>query len=360
MQPKVGQQLSQLLVWAGIGLASIVLVMALLYGLVSTIRRLVQGDVAISPQAAFANTPCITIVADPNPPLNVRSTLGSRSAETIVGTLENGTMLTVVAEAEGWLHLKAPLAGWVYEELTAVVCRTPTVPTQPSLSATPDLGELIFAGATEQYQAGRLEDAIAILRSIPPDSMAYGRIEDTVTQWRRDWRQAETQFTRVQEAFEAGQWSTVLADVERMPAIRFWRSKLTPLTMTAIVQQQAPAAAQTPIPPGTSQPLSFPNQQRSVSVAGFFAGTTPKSYLVQVTQGQGLRVETAGTTPLPQVFAPDGTALQPAMAPNETAWHLQAPQTGIYRLELSRDRSPYPYAFVISLDPGQGVSSQGP
>ncbi len=353
MQPKVGQQFGQRLVWAGIGLASMVLVIALLYGFVTTIRRLVQGDVAISPQAAFAQTPCVTIVADPNPPLNVRSLLGTRSPETVVGTLANGTVLTVVAEAQGWLHLKAPVAGWVYQELTAVVCRTPAVPNQPSLSATPDLGELIFAGATEQYQAGRLEDAIAILRSIPPDSVAYGRIEDTVTQWRRDWRQAETQFTRVQQAFEVGQWSTVLTEMERMPAIRFWRSKLTPLTMTAIVQPQPLASPAPPLLPGTSQRLSFRNEQRSVSVAGFFSGSPSQSYLIQAIQGQVLRVETAGATPLPQVFAPDGTALQPTMAADQTAWHLQLPQTGAYRLELSRDLSPYNYALVISLDPDQ-------
>lgn len=360
MQPKAGQQFSQRLIWVGLGFASLVLGMALLSGLVSTVRRLIQGDVVTSPQAAFANTPCVTIVADPNPPLNVRSTLGSRSSETIVGTLNNGTVLTVAAKAQGWLYLKAPLAGWVYEDLTAVVCRTPIVPSQPSLSAAPDLGELIFAGATEQYQAGRLEDAIAILRSIPPDSVAYGRIEDTVTQWRRDWRQAETQFTRMQQAFDAAQWSTMLTEMDRMPPIRFWRSKLTPLTLTAIVQGQTATAAPLPRPTGTAQPLHFPNQQRSVSVAGFFRGTAPHAYLIQATQGQLLRVETAGTTPLPLVFAPDGTALQPTVASDQTAWDLPLPQTGTYRLELSRDRSPYPYAFVISLDPDRGIPGQGP
>lgn len=337
----------QLLVWMGLGLASIAVTIVLLYGLVGTIRRLVQGEVAISPQAAFATTTCVTIVADPNPPLNVRSTLGSRGQDSVVGTLGNGTVLTVEAEAEGWLQLKAPVAGWVYQELTAVVCRTPIVPSQPSLPETPDLGILIWAGASEQYQAGRLEDAIAILKSIPPDSPAYGRIEDTVTQWRREWRQAETQFSQVQQAFEQGQWSTVLTAVERMPAIRFWRSKLTPIVMTAIAQQQ-----QAPSPSTSSQPLVFPDQQRSVSIAGFFAGTEPRSYTLQATQGQQLRVETAGKTPLPRLFAPDGTPLTPPLEPPPSSWTVRLPQTGTYRLELSRDRSPYAYAFVISLEPG--------
>ncbi|WP_448562032.1 hypothetical protein [Trichothermofontia sp.] len=336
----------KLFVWIGIGLASIALTVALLYGLVNPIQRLGQGEVTISPQIAFATTPCITIVADPNPPLNVRSTLGTRSENTVVGTLANGTVLVVDAEAEGWLHLKAPVTGWVYQELTAVVCQTPIVPAQPSLPATPDLGTLIWAGAREQYQAGRLEDAIAILKSIPPDSPAYGRIEDTVTQWRREWRQAETQFSRVQQAFEQGDWSTVLMTVEQMPAIRFWRGKLTPIVMTAIARQQAATPL---IPP--PQPLVFPEQQRSISISGFFAGTEPRSYVIQATQGQQLRVETAGTTPLPQLFAPDGTLLTSPSDLAQSAWTVRLPQTGAYRLELSRDRSPYAYAYVISLDP---------
>jgi len=349
------RKLGQLLVWTGIGLASLALTIALLYSLVNTVRRLVLGEVAPAPQAAFAAAPCVTIVADPNPPLNVRSTLGTRSPDSVVGTLNNGTVLTVVAEAEGWLQLKAPIVGWVYQELTAVVCRTPAVPMQPNLSATPDLGALIWAGATEQYQAGRLEDAIAILKSIPPDSPAYGRIEDTVTQWQRDWRLAETQFTRLQQAYEQGQWQTVLAEVDRVPPIRFWRSKLAPIVTTAIAQQQQHPSAPLPSPApsviGSPQALVFPAGQRSVSVSGFFAGTEPRSYLIQATQGQALQVETAGSTPLPQLFAPDGIALTSPETSPQSSWRVRLPQTGTYRLELSRDRSPYSYAFVISLDP---------
>lgn len=337
----------QSFVWIGIGLAGIVLTIALLYGLVSTTRRLVQGEVAISPQTAFATTACVTIVADPNPPLNVRSSLGTSSQDNVVGTLANGTILTVEAEAEGWLHLKAPIAGWVYQELTAVVCQTPIVPAQPSLPPTPDLGTLIWAGAREQYQAGRLEDAIAILKSIPPDSPAYGRIEDTVTQWRREWRQAETQFSQIQQAFEQGQWSTVLTAVQQLPAIRFWRSKVTPIVLTAIAQQQQPST-----PSALSQPLVFSEPQRSVSISGFFTGTELQSYTFQATRGQQLRIETTRQTPLPRLFAPDGTPLTPPLEPPPASWTVRLPQSGTYRLELSRDRIPYAYAFVISLEPG--------
>lgn len=65
------------------------------------------------------STPYMVIVDDDNPPLNIRS--GPGTSYSIVGTLENGTPLTVIENNfQGWLRLNSPISGWVAEYLTKV------------------------------------------------------------------------------------------------------------------------------------------------------------------------------------------------------------------------------------------------
>lgn len=64
---------------------------------------------------------CPTIVTDPNPPLNVRSSPVVAPGN-IVGTLKNGVELTVINENQSWLQVSAPIRGWIYEPLTVTVC----------------------------------------------------------------------------------------------------------------------------------------------------------------------------------------------------------------------------------------------
>ena len=75
-------------------------------------------------QKVFGNSksfPYEVLVEDPQPPLNVRSKVGA--SHTIVNTLPNGTVLTVIGrgEADGkiWLQISSPVEGWVAEYLTA-------------------------------------------------------------------------------------------------------------------------------------------------------------------------------------------------------------------------------------------------
>ncbi len=60
------------------------------------------------------------VVQDPDPPLNVRA--GPSTAEPIVGTLENGTLLFVGDRREGWLQITAPVNGWVAGNRVAESC----------------------------------------------------------------------------------------------------------------------------------------------------------------------------------------------------------------------------------------------
>jgi Bacterial SH3 domain len=60
-------------------------------------------------------------ISDPNPPANVRSQPNSDSA-TIVGSLQNGTFVTVVNSNDGWLKISTPTKGWVSKQIALSGC----------------------------------------------------------------------------------------------------------------------------------------------------------------------------------------------------------------------------------------------
>ncbi len=60
-------------------------------------------------------------ISDPNPPANVRSQPKMDSAS-IVGSLKNGTFVTVVNSNEGWLKISTPTKGWVSKQIALSGC----------------------------------------------------------------------------------------------------------------------------------------------------------------------------------------------------------------------------------------------
>ncbi|MGC1393127.1 MAG: serine/threonine protein kinase [Coleofasciculaceae cyanobacterium] len=63
---------------------------------------------------------CTLIVNDPQSPLNVRSLPDLKSDA--VGTLNNGTPVTFVAEKDGWIQISSPIPGWIAKNRTRRVC----------------------------------------------------------------------------------------------------------------------------------------------------------------------------------------------------------------------------------------------
>ena len=60
-------------------------------------------------------------VADPNPPLNVRSSPDTQ-ADNVVGTLENGQFVTVIQQQAEWLEITIPIQGWIAKSRTQTSC----------------------------------------------------------------------------------------------------------------------------------------------------------------------------------------------------------------------------------------------
>jgi serine/threonine protein kinase len=87
--------------------------------------------------------------------------------------------------------------------------------------------------ATEQYQAGNLEGAIALARSIPPNSNVYPEAQTTIGKWQQQWKIAAQRYQAVENAFNENRWRDVLRTAPQVPDILYWQSKCDKLTKTA-------------------------------------------------------------------------------------------------------------------------------
>lgn len=179
---------------------------------------------------------CQTIIADPKPPMNVRSS-PVVAPDNVIGRLPNGVPLSVTDENQGWLKISSPLQGWVYQELTVTSCgsiNSAAVATQSQS----DSGTYLMAIATQQYQAGNIDGAIALAKTVSSDSPVYPMAIGAVSQWQLDWNRAQSEYYSAQKALRDGRWDDVLSQVKHYPSIRFWKEKLTGLVKQAIAQQK--------------------------------------------------------------------------------------------------------------------------
>lgn len=219
----------------GLGAAIFVTAASMTAAILHFKPSLVEGLQALR-TAKAPHTICNTIATDPSPPLNVRSS-PVVAPDNVVGTVRNGTYLSVVDRNEGWLRINQPLDGWVYQDLTVTSCVSATAQANASIPPANDRGMSVLAQATERYQAGDIKAAIALTQTIPASSAAYQPAKGAVNQWQRDWKTAEATFAEMQTAMAQSRWQDVLLKVQRVPDNRFWRTKLTPIVKIAIQRQ---------------------------------------------------------------------------------------------------------------------------
>jgi hypothetical protein len=179
---------------------------------------------------------CQTIATDPQPPLNIRRT-PHVSVDNIAGTVPNGTILRVIGGSQGWLQIKAPVAGWVFHDLTTTVCGTQSAPVAvPSAASANHPTAQLIATANNRFHAGELATAVALLNSIPTTDQQYPQAQKTLKTMARQWQQSQTAYQLAQIAIANGQWQTVITQARVMPDIRHWRSKMAPIAQLAMRQ----------------------------------------------------------------------------------------------------------------------------
>jgi hypothetical protein len=185
---------------------------------------------------------CQTIAADPKPPLNVRSS-PVVAIDNIVGTLNNGTRMAVVAKHKGWLKLNAPIEGWVYQSLTVTSCpnsRPTAVSHQPQKPLDENLRTVslkIIDKAQERFQSGQLQAAQTMLQTIPASDFTYPQAQAALHTMNMQWQQGQQAYQLAQIALKKGRSQDVLATVKQVPDVRYWRQKMAPIVKQAIYQQ---------------------------------------------------------------------------------------------------------------------------
>ncbi|MEP0858733.1 serine/threonine protein kinase [Trichocoleus sp. DQ-U1] len=203
-------------------------------------------------------------------PLNVRSSPNA----SVVGSVKQGTILSVTGTARnGWVPISSPLKGWVFRKYIdcGSSASTPTKPT-PTTTAKPspetpkptvDRGREIISQATEKFQAGDFDGAIALVRSIPANSSAYGQAREALQEWSLNWSVAQGIYRDSQRAFEQGRWQDVIAAANDpgLPQIRYWQDRLRQLAAQAEQKQNE----QTPSPSPSESPSESPSPTESPS-----------------------------------------------------------------------------------------------
>jgi serine/threonine protein kinase len=93
--------------------------------------------------------------------------------------------------------------------------------------------------ATQEYQAGDLQEAIALVKSIPSHSNVYPEAQATIEAWQQQWQIATEHYLETEQAFNEGRWSDVLHAASRVPNIAYWQSKIGNLAEKAQTKIEA-------------------------------------------------------------------------------------------------------------------------
>ncbi len=91
----------------------------------------------------------------------------------------------------------------------------------------------ILYQATEEYQTGNLDQAIALAKSIPPESSIYPEAQITIQDWTKDWKIAAQQYQLAEKAFNQSRWVDVLIASRQVPDILYWQTKTDHLVKKA-------------------------------------------------------------------------------------------------------------------------------
>jgi Bacterial SH3 domain len=191
----------------------------------------------LSPHQLAQLQACQTIATDPQPPLNIRSS-PVVADNNVIGRVENGTVLAVVSQQSGWFRIATPVSGWVYQDLTATTCNSSAQPVAAlALPTAPSVSRQTLTKAQERFHAGNLHAALELLQTVPAGDAKYAEAQAALQTMPAQWQQAESTFYKAQSALQESRWHDVLASVNQVPDIRFWREKMAPMVKQAIAHQ---------------------------------------------------------------------------------------------------------------------------
>lgn len=78
--------------------------------------------------------------------------------------------------------------------------------------------------AEEQFQAGQLQEAIAIARKVPSHVQVYSVVEERIEQWRSLWQEGEEIFAEVEENLREAEWNQAFRSAVKLLSLKnqYW------------------------------------------------------------------------------------------------------------------------------------------
>ncbi|TVQ21275.1 MAG: hypothetical protein EA367_06345 [Leptolyngbya sp. DLM2.Bin15] len=108
----------------------------------------------------------------------------------------------------------------------------------PSDSPTRDQGDRLIQTwsakllelAEERFQAGHLDEAVALARKVPPRTDAYIQARDRMDAWQAVWQEAEAVYSRADDAIALGNWDVALSRGRALLTLenRYWAMERYP------------------------------------------------------------------------------------------------------------------------------------
>ncbi|BAB75431.1 protein serine-threonine kinase [Nostoc sp. PCC 7120 = FACHB-418] len=98
--------------------------------------------------------------------------------------------------------------------------------------------ELLYK-ATQEYQDGDLQQAIALAKLIPSHSNVYPDAQATIDEWQQQWQTAAKQYSLAEQALLENRWSDVFVAASEVPNISYWQSKVKDVVQKANVNIEA-------------------------------------------------------------------------------------------------------------------------
>ncbi|MGK7931150.1 MAG: chromosome segregation ATPase [Microcystaceae cyanobacterium] len=84
--------------------------------------------------------------------------------------------------------------------------------------------EQILVLAEENFQTGKIEEAIETVQQIPEKSQAYALVEEKIAEWRETWQNAETIYGEIEEELREWNWNLAFRYAVKLLAIdnKYW------------------------------------------------------------------------------------------------------------------------------------------
>ena len=111
--------------------------------------------------------------------------------------------------------------------------------------------------ATKQYEAGKVNDAVATVQAIPVDSVAGNKAQQLTNQWKKEWSANDANLKAAQKAVEQRKWQAALDSANKVTAHPFWKQKAQSIVQKAEAQI-ADSIPSTSLPNSASQPQQAP------------------------------------------------------------------------------------------------------